>query len=123
MSEPSKPVVYVKRSCPFCLKVKLFLLEAGLMKTVAIHEFEPGSQQEHDIRSELAGRLDKVSFPAAWIEPGRYLTEADTIIALLAARAGRDPADMPVLASYVEGALKPMMALWKENFEPKTTAA
>ena len=123
MSGSSKPVVYVKRSCPFCLKVKLFLLEAGLMETVAIHEFEPGSQQEHDIRSELAGRLDKVSFPVARLGAGRYLTESDAIITLLAARAGRDPADMPVLTSYVEGALKPMMALWKENFELKTTAA
>ncbi|MGN6777395.1 hypothetical protein [Rhizobium sp.] len=57
------------------------------------------------------------------LEPGRYLTESDAIIALLAARAGRDPADKPVLTSYVEGALKPMMALWKENFELKGTAA
>ncbi|SCB29732.1 glutathione S-transferase N-terminal domain-containing protein [Rhizobium hainanense] len=123
MSEPTKPAIYVRRSCPFCLKVKLFLLEAGLMDAVAIHEFEPGSQQEDDIRAELAKKLDTVSFPAAQLEPGRYLTESDAIIALLAARAGRDPADMPVLTSYVEGALKPMMALWKENFELKATAA
>lgn len=123
MSELTKPAIYVRRSCPFCLKVKLFLLEARLMDAVAIHEFEPGSQQEDDIRAELARQLDTVSFPAVKLGPDRYLTESDAIIALLAARAGRDPADMPVLTSYVEGALKPMMALWNENFELKATAA
>ena len=93
------------------------------LRPVAIHDFEAGSQEEHDIRSGLAKQLDAVSFPAAWLEPGRYLTGSDAIIALFAARAGRDPADIPVLTSYAEGALRPMMALCKENFELKAAAA
>ena len=93
------------------------------LRPVAIHDFEAGSQEEHDIRSELAKQLDTVSFPAAWLEPGRHLTGSGGIITLLVTRAGRDAADIPVLASYAEGALRPMMALCKENFELKAAAA
>ncbi|MBB5575621.1 MULTISPECIES: glutathione S-transferase N-terminal domain-containing protein [Rhizobium] len=124
MSEnASKPVLYFKKACPFCLKVRLFLWEARMMEEVEIRECEPGSKQESDIRAELAGHLDKVSFPAARLEPGRYIADSGEIIALLAAKSGCVPADMPVLASYIEGALKPMMKLWKENLELKAAAA
>ena len=118
----SRPIIFFKRSCPFCLKVNLFLLEAGIMADVEIREFEPGSKQEEDIRAELSPHLPKVSFPAARLEPGRYIAESDDIIAFLAARSGREPASMPVLTSYIEGALKPMMKLWKENVELKAAA-
>ncbi|ACM28899.1 glutathione S-transferase N-terminal domain-containing protein [Agrobacterium sp. SHOUNA12C] len=119
----SRPIVYFKNNCPFCLKVKLFLLEAGMMDDVEIREFEPGSKQEKEIRAELDTRLEKVSFPSAQLEPGRYIAESDDIIAFLAARSGREPASMPVLNNYVEGALKPMLKLWKENLELKAAAA
>lgn len=45
-----------------------------------------------------------------------------SVLAPLAARTGRDIADMPVLASCMEGALKLMTMPLKENFELKATA-
>ncbi|NLS21124.1 glutathione S-transferase domain-containing protein [Rhizobium sp. P40RR-XXII] len=118
-----KPVVYFKHNCPFCLKVRLYLLEAGMMEAVEIRDFVPGSKQEEDVRAELSPHLAKVSFPAAQLEDGRYIAESDDIIAFLAAKSGRDPAGLPVLGNYIEGALKPMLNLWEENVELKAAAA
>ncbi|MGZ2460671.1 glutathione S-transferase N-terminal domain-containing protein [Rhizobium sp. IY2] len=118
-----KPILYFKQNCPFCFKVRLFLLEAGLNEDVEIREFVSGSQQENDIRAELSPHLDKVSFPAARFELGRYIAESDDIVALLAAKAGREPASMPAFTNYVEGPLKLVMNLWKENIELKAAAA
>ena len=122
-NSPFKPVVYFKQNCPFCLKVRLYLLEAGMVEAVEIRDFVPGSKQEEDIRAELSPHLPKVSFPAAMLEEGHYIAESDDIIAFLAVKSGRDPASLPVLSNYVEGALKPMMKLWKENVELKAAAA
>lgn len=124
MSDPNfRPVVYFKHNCPFCLKVRLFLLEAGLTEAVEIRDFVPGSQQEVDIRAELGPHLAKISFPAAHLEEGRYIAESDDIIAFLAEHFGRDPSSLPVYGNYVEGALSPMLKLWKENIELKAAAA
>lgn len=123
MTNPTfKPVVYFKQNCPFCLKVRLFLLEAGMMKAVDIRDFVPGSEQEEDIRAELSPHLAKVSFPAAKLEEGRYIAESDDIIAFLAVKSGREPASLPVFSNYVEGPLKTMMNLWKENQQLKAAA-
>ena len=99
------------------------MLEAGMMEAVDIRDFVPGSKEEEDIRGELNPHLAKVSFPAAQLEPGRSIAESDDIIAFLAVKSGREPASLPVLGNYVEGALKPMMKLWKENVELKSAAA
>lgn len=117
-----KPVVYFKQNCSFCLKVRLFLLEAGMMEAVDIRDFVPGSKQEEDIRAELSPHLAKVSFPAAQLELGRYIAESDDIIAFLAVKSGREPASLPVFSNYVEGPFKTMMNLWKENQQLKAAA-
>ncbi|MDL2410661.1 glutathione S-transferase N-terminal domain-containing protein [Rhizobium calliandrae] len=118
-----KPIVYLKENCPFCLKVRLFLLEAGLTPDVEVHDFAPGTEQEDLIRAELLPHLDRVSFPSAQLARGRYVSESDDIVAFLAAKAGRNPSDMPVYRNYVDGAFAMAMALWKENRELKKAAS
>jgi glutathione S-transferase len=123
MTEPSfKPVFYFKQNCPFCLKIRLFLLESGMVEAVDIRDFIPGSRQEEEMRAELRPHLARLSFPAAQLEPGRYVAESDEIIALLAEKSGREPENMPVFSNYVEGPLKTMMDLWKENQQLKAAA-
>ena len=122
-SNSFKPVLYVKENCPFCLKVRLFLLEAGLLDAVEIRAFAPGSTREDEIRAELAGHIEKVSFPAAQVAPGEYLTDSDAIIARFAAKWQRDPAHLPVLQTYVEGPFKQLLRLWTENRELKAKVA
>ncbi|RRH92156.1 glutathione S-transferase domain-containing protein [Mesorhizobium tamadayense] len=118
-----KPILYLKQNCPFCLKVRLYLLEAAMMEDVKIRDFAPGTQQEDDIRAELIPHLARLSFPAAQLEPGHYAAESDDIIAFLAAKSGREIASMPVYRNYVEGPFNMAMTLWKENQELKKAAS
>lgn len=118
-----KPIVYLKQNCPFCMKVRIFLLEAGMIGDVEIRDFAPGKPDEDRIRAELAAHLEKVSFPSAQLEPGRYVAESDDIIAFLAAKSGRETTSMPVYTNYVEGPFSMSIALWKENQLLKNTAS
>lgn len=115
--ETFKPVVFLKENCPFCLKIRIFLLEAGLSSKIETRSFVPGSDEETVIRAELQPSLEKVSFPAAHLAQGRYITESDEIVSVLARVANRDPARMPVYRDYVDGAFALAMKLWKENTE------
>ena len=118
-----EPVVYLKEKCPFCMKVRIFLLEAGLLDKVKVREFAPGTDEEQAIRGELSPHLEKVSFPAAQLAPGQYLADSDGIIAQLADRAKVDPAKMPVLGAYLDGPFKQIMDLFRENMELKKQLA
>jgi glutaredoxin len=118
-----RPVVYLKEKCPFCMKVRIFLVESGLDTKVEVRNFAPGTEQEQMIRAELEPNLEKVSFPAAQTAAGRYMTDSDGIIGQLAADAGVDPAHMPVLGAYVEGPFAQIMQLYRENMELKKQLA
>ncbi len=113
-----RPVLYFNAQCPFCLKVRIFLLESGLRSTVDVREFTPGSPEEAEIRAELTPHLEKVSFPTARFGSD-YINDSDAIIERLAAGADVDPASLPVLASYKEVALGRVVQLFRENAELK----
>ncbi len=114
-----RPVVYLKEKCPFCLKVRIFLLEAGLAGSVDVREFTPDTPQEETLKAELKPHFEKVTFPSAQVAPGRYINDSDGIIGHFAQQAQVDPAQMPVLSSYVGGAFQQMMNLFRENMELK----
>jgi len=116
------PIFYLKEKCPFCLKVRIALLETGLADKVEIREFAPGTEAETEIRSELSPHLEKVSFPAAQIEPGNYIADSDAIIAQLQKIAKLDSAALPVLNAYVTGPFNGLMELYRENMELKARA-
>ena len=118
-----RPVIYLKEKCPFCMKVRIFLLEAGLLGDVEVRDFTAGTPQEDATKAELAPHLEKVSFPAAQVEPGRFMTESDAIIGRFADQAKVDPAQMPVLKAYVEGPFQQIMTLYRENMDLKKQLA
>jgi glutathione S-transferase len=120
---PFKPVLYLKQNCPFCLKLRIFLLEAGLLGTVTLNEFAPGSAGEAAIRAELAGKVEKITFPTAKLTPDSYLTGSDEIVAALAAQAGVDLATLPTYRSYLDGAFKTMQTLYMDNIALKKQLA
>ncbi|WP_404476563.1 glutathione S-transferase N-terminal domain-containing protein [Novosphingobium sp. BL-52-GroH] len=118
-----RPTLYFNAQCPFCLKVKIFLIEAGLGDSVDIVEFTPGSAEEPRIKQALAVHLDKVTVPAAEVAPGEYIADSDGIITRIAARAGIDPEGLPVLSAYKQVALDRIIGLFKENAELKRQLA
>ena len=115
-----KPVLFVKHECPFCLKVRLYLLEAGLLDTVTLRESR-SPEEEDALRAELAPHLAKVSYPTLR-QGGRYMTESDDIIARFAKEGGTAPTQLPTFQAYVDGPFKQLLALYKENAEFKKTA-
>ena len=117
-----RPTLYLLDPCPFCFKVRVFLMEAGLTDQVDIRSFAPGEEMDA-VRAGLLPHLSKVTFPAAELEPGRFVADSDEIIAFLAERTGSDPASMPNLRVYSEGPLRQTVTLFQENQALKASAA
>jgi hypothetical protein len=120
---PFTPTLFLKEGCPFCLKVRLFLLESGQLDQISIREFSPGTPEETEIRGILAPVLDKVTFPAAELSPGQYLADSDGIIAHFAGKAGVEPTQLPTYRSYIDGVFQRVRTLHRENAELKSRLA
>ena len=119
MTDAFRPTIYLKDKCPFCMKIRIFLLESGLRDKVVVKDFTPGTDAEQEIRAEVTPHLEKVSFPAAELAPGEFLADSDGIIGRLAQGVDQDPAQMPVLKAYLDGPFQQIMTLFRENMELK----
>lgn len=116
----TKPVLFVKHTCPFCLKLRLYLLEAGLLDTVSLRESR--SEAEEDaMKAELAPHLAKVTFPAMRFGD-EYMTESDAIIARFVADGGPAPEQLPTYQAYVDGPFSQLQVLHLEIAELKRRA-
>lgn len=101
-----KPVLYLKLSCPFCLKVTAFLSEAGIFSDFEIKAFWPGDAEEQALRAELAPHLEKITFPALQYAPGEFLADSDGIIDRYSRETGADPATLPFYNYVLEGPVR-----------------
>lgn len=119
MADAFTPVLYVYPQCPFCFKVRLFLLEAGLRDQVEIVEVEKGSDDETRVRAEIEPHVSKVSFPTLQTGPNAYVGDSDTIIAWFENRFGADRGTMETLDVYVRGPFESQRKLFRENRELK----
>lgn len=120
---PFKPVLYLKDECPFCLKLLIFLLEAGRLDEVEVRSFRPGTPEEGALRAELAPHFESVTFPSAQVEPSVYINDSDALIGHFAEQAKADPADLPVFQWYATGPFARLGALYCENMELKKQLA
>lgn len=112
------PTVYAKKSCPFSFKVRLFLLEAGLLDRVKVHIVDSENSEGEALKIKLAAHMEKVSFPAAELAPGDYVTDSDIIIERLKQERINHP-PLTELAEFVSGPLSQLLALYRENGELK----
>lgn len=117
MSSEFRPVLYMKRNCPFCLKVAAVLAETGQFADVELRAFWPGDENEAAIRAELAPHLEKVTFPTLQVEPGRYIADSDAIVALYAQKAGVDPAKLPFYDYILAGPFRRLREAFQESQE------
>ncbi|WP_404478069.1 hypothetical protein [Novosphingobium sp. BL-52-GroH] len=110
----SKPILYLKNSCPFCLKLRIFLSEAGLAEGFAFETFDDGDDRHKALRGRFEADGREPSFPA--LEAGNSLeTGTDDLIARFAGDAGVDASRLPLLAYYSEGLFKRVGELFLEN--------
>ena len=105
---PFRPIIYLKESCPFCLKVAAFIAESGRAADYELRTFWTDDEREEAIRAELGPHFETPSFPAMQVEPGRFLKESDAIVALLAEQTGCDPAAMPLYSYMLRGPFRRM---------------
>jgi hypothetical protein len=118
-----KPTLYVLESCPFCFKLRLYLLESGLLDAADIFEFVEGTEKDDQVRAMLAPHFEKVSFPTAEIAPGRFLSDSDKLIAHFASNGGLAADTLPTLQTYIKGPLAKMFALYRENMDLRQAKA
>ena len=112
------PTVYSKVGCPYCIKLRIFLLEAGLIDRVTFVEGK--TPEEHDQLAEfLTKRVGKASFPTAEISPGDYLPESDDLVNHFASVGGVDPQKLPTFQSFSGGLLPRLQEFYREYTELK----
>lgn len=117
-----KPVVYLLHGCPFCMKLRVFLLEAGLIDQVDIRLLAQDSDELRQAREALAPHAAKVGFPTVEVTPGTYLAESGAIIDWFAKPAGIDVATLPTYQDFVTGMFPGHLRLYRENLQLKQGA-
>jgi glutaredoxin len=106
--------VYLKKTCPFCLKLRIFATEAGLADRFDFTVFDDGDATHESLRSRMKAAGQEPSFPAAELAPGRLTTGTDDLIARFAHDAGVDPASLPLLRYYSEGVFRRHGEMFRE---------
>lgn len=108
-----RDTLYLKLSCPFCLKVAAFLAAIGRFGDVDVKAFWPGDEAEEAIRTELAPLARTISFPTLRLANGAIIAESEEIVAHYAALSGRAPADLPFYQYVLAGPYRRL----RENFQ------
>jgi len=111
---PFRPVLYLKDTCPHCLKLRIFLLESGLLGRFDQRIFAQGDDAEAAIREELGQQFENVTFPAVQYAPDVYMKESDAIIEHYGEEAGIARCDLPVFTAYAGGLLPRYMDARRE---------
>jgi glutaredoxin len=114
MPEQTSATLYLKRACPFCLKLRLFLTEAGISDRFAYVVFDDGDETHKALRARMESAGQEPSFPAAELGEGKLTTGTDALIAHFAEEAGVDPMAMPLVAYYSDGVFKQYVAMFRE---------
>lgn len=103
MNAITRTRVYLKKTCPYCLKLRIFLTEAGIADRFDFTVFVDGDETHESLRTRMKAAGQEPSFPAAEIESGRLTTGTDDLIAHFASGTGVDPSALPLLKYYSEG--------------------
>lgn len=114
MSQSARTKIFLKNTCPYCLKLRIFLTEAGLADRFDFVVFADGDETHQALRARMQSDGQQPSFPAAELEPGRLATGTDELIARFARDAGVDAATLPLLAYYSDGVFRRHVQMHKE---------
>ena len=114
------PVIFLKAGCPYCFKLRLALLEAGLSDRVRFQEFEADTPEESLIRTQLSRHFFALSFPAAEIAPGQFEKGSDALIQHFLEHSGKTGTQLVTLQAYIEG---PFAQLTDMSTVTRSTAA
>lgn len=114
MSTSPATRIYLKKTCPFCLKLRIFLTEAGIVDRFEFIVFDDGDETHQAVRARMEAAGQSPSFPAAEIGAGALATGTDDLIARFAKEADVDASELPLLAYYSEGVFKRHVEMFRE---------
>lgn len=114
MSTSPATRIYLKKTCPFCLKLRIFLTEAGIADRFEFLVFEDGDETHQAVRARMEAAGLSPGFPAAEIGAGALATGTDELIARFAKEAGVDVSKLSLLAYYSEGVFRRHVEMFRE---------
>jgi glutaredoxin len=106
--------IYLKKTCPFCLKLRIFLTEAGLADRADFTVFADGDATHQSLRERMQAAGQEPSFPVAEFEPGTLSTGTDALIARFAKEGDVEPATLPLLRYYSDGVFQKYGEMFRE---------
>jgi len=107
-----KPRAYLKEGCPFSFKFLLFMTEAGLLDQIRIVRVDAEGPEFERIKKELGKGLGKsATFPAAEIQPGKYLAETDRLIEHFSSVGGIEKRSSATMSFYTDTILPQVVKL------------
>ena len=124
MAAPSDftPRAILKLDCPFSLKFRIFVTEAGLTDRFRFEVVEDGTPAYDRAKETLEESDAEASFPGVETAPGKYMADSDTLIDHYAREFGIERDDLDLLAYYEEGVFEAMTSLFEENRKLKEEA-
>lgn len=99
-----KPRAFVKTTCPYSFKFRLFLTEAGKADQFEFVPMDPDAPDFAALKQAISDQTGKpVHFPTVEIEPGKFMHDSDALIAHYASHFGIDAGRLPTLQFYRTG--------------------
>ncbi|HKY81192.1 MAG TPA: hypothetical protein VJM09_06935 [Sphingobium sp.] len=114
-----RPRAYLKRSCPFCLKLRIFLTEAGMTDGLDYVVFDDGDDVHQRVRATMQAAGQDPAFPTVEFEEGRFETGTDDLIARFAASSQVNADNLPLLRYYSEGVFKRYREMFQQLRDQK----
>lgn len=107
-----KPRAFVKTTCPFSFKFRLFVTEAGLSDQFEFVPMDPFSDDFSAVKADIEAKYGKpVIFPVVEVEPGKFMSDSDALITHYASKFGVDDKALPTLNFYRNGLFPTIMEL------------
>lgn len=114
MNAQSRTRVYLKKTCPYCLKLRIFLTEAGMADQFDFTVFNDGDDTHKTLRARMEAAGQEPGFPAVEIEPGKLATGTDDLISRFAQQGGVEVAKLPLFNYYSEGVFVRYVEMFRE---------
>lgn len=102
----SKPLLIVKRECPFCFKFLLWLNEVGKIDAFEINAYSESDSGLQAWRDKMEASGVTPGFPAVQTAPGEFLTDSDALIDHYAQKFDL-PSEPDWIMNYYLGGLLP----------------
>jgi len=96
MATEFKPKLFVRVTCPFCIRLENFFEQAGLLDKIEIVECDTkGTDELNRYRTVLSDKLGKqATFPTMEIAPDQFMSDSGALMAYYSGLYNIEPKPM-----------------------------